>query len=157
MPVAFASMTGGVCTLIGTSTNIAVARAMVHHGLKPLGMFELAPVGLGAALVGLVYLVLVAPRLLRQLPPRPHGTEGTREFLYEVFVRPGGGLAGKTLAEVNPVRYGMTVLALVLILVFIALRPSIVLFLLAFGYALSGPTLTLLLIRRHRAKRKLPE
>ena len=51
----------------------------------------------------------------------------------------------------------MTILVLVLILVLIALRPSIVLFLLAFVYALSGPTMTLLLIRRHRAKRNLHE
>ena len=51
----------------------------------------------------------------------------------------------------------MTILVLVLILVLIALRPSIVLFFLAFIYALSGPTMTLLLIRRHRAKRNLHE
>ncbi len=51
----------------------------------------------------------------------------------------------------------MTVLVLVLILVLIALRPSIVLFLLAFTYALSGPILTLLSIRRHRAKRKFQD
>jgi CDP-diacylglycerol---serine O-phosphatidyltransferase len=48
----------------------------------------------------------------------------------------------------------MTILMLVLILVLIALRPSIVLFLLAFIYAISGPIMTLLLIRRHRAKRQ---
>ncbi len=49
------------------------------------------------------------------------------------------------------------ILAIVLILVLIALQPSIVLFVLAFTYALSGPILTLLLIRRHRAKRRLHE
>lgn len=48
----------------------------------------------------------------------------------------------------------MTILVLVLILVLIALRPSVVLFLMAFIYALSGPIMTLLLIRRHRAKRR---
>ncbi len=51
----------------------------------------------------------------------------------------------------------MTVLLLVFMLVLIALRPSIVLFLLAFIYALSGPLLTLLFIRRHRAKRRQSE
>jgi CDP-diacylglycerol---serine O-phosphatidyltransferase len=49
------------------------------------------------------------------------------------------------------------ILMIVLILVLIALRPSIVLFVLAFTYALSGPVMTLLLIRRHRAKRRLHE
>jgi CDP-diacylglycerol---serine O-phosphatidyltransferase len=51
----------------------------------------------------------------------------------------------------------MYILALVLILVLIALRPSIVLFILALIYALSGPVMTLLLIRRHRAKRRQQE
>jgi CDP-diacylglycerol--serine O-phosphatidyltransferase len=49
------------------------------------------------------------------------------------------------------------ILVLVLILVLIALRPSVVLFVLAFFYALSGPVMTLLLVRRHRAKRRLHE
>ena len=49
----------------------------------------------------------------------------------------------------------ITILILVLILALIAARPSVVLFLLAFSYALSGPVITLALIRRHRAKRKL--
>lgn len=49
------------------------------------------------------------------------------------------------------------ILVLVLILVLIAVRPSVVLFVLAFIYALSGPVMTLLLIRRHRAKRRLAE
>ncbi|MBT7953498.1 MAG: CDP-diacylglycerol--serine O-phosphatidyltransferase [Gammaproteobacteria bacterium] len=49
------------------------------------------------------------------------------------------------------------ILMIVLVLVLIALRPSIVLFVLAFTYALSGPVMTLLLIRRHRAKRRLHE
>jgi CDP-diacylglycerol---serine O-phosphatidyltransferase len=51
----------------------------------------------------------------------------------------------------------VTILVLVMILVLIALRPSVVLFSLAFIYALSGPVMTLLLIRRHRAKRRPQE
>jgi CDP-diacylglycerol---serine O-phosphatidyltransferase len=51
----------------------------------------------------------------------------------------------------------MYILALVLVLVLIALRPSVVLFVLAFIYASSGPVMTLLLIRRHRAKRRMQD
>ncbi len=51
----------------------------------------------------------------------------------------------------------MTILVLVLILVLIALRPSVVLFVMAFLYALSGPILTLFLIRRHRARRRVQD
>src|SRR5690606_39981483 len=45
MPLAFASMIGGTCTLIGTSTNIAVSGALRHQGIAPIGFFELTPLG----------------------------------------------------------------------------------------------------------------
>lgn len=46
IPLSFASMFGGVCTLIGTSTNILVSSIAVQHGQAPFGMFELSPLGL---------------------------------------------------------------------------------------------------------------
>lgn len=46
MPISFASMFGGVCTLIGTSTNIIVSSVAVQHGLPALGMFEFTKMGL---------------------------------------------------------------------------------------------------------------
>lgn len=114
MAVAFASMTGGVCTLVGTSTNIAVARAMPQYGLEPLGMFELTPLGILIAGVGLIFLVGLAPVLYR---PRPQPGEGDafglKEFLYEILVRDDGVLAGKTLAEADiGGGAGVTVLAI---------------------------------------------
>jgi len=115
MPVAFASMTGGMCTLIGTSTNVAASGAIADAGLRPLGLFELSPLGLISAVVGGLYLLRVAPRLLsaRALSDAGRGF-AVREFLYEIIVRPEAPIAGQTLAA-SGVRgqFGLEVLALV--------------------------------------------
>jgi di/tricarboxylate transporter len=115
MSVAFASMTGGMCTLIGTSTNVAVAGAMERMGLRPLGMFELSPVGAAVALLGLPYLLWVAPRLLR-LAAEVDELEAfdVKKFLYEIVVGPEAPVVGRTLAEADlGRRYGLHVLAIV--------------------------------------------
>ena len=46
MPLAYASMLGGTCTLIGTSANILASSITTEHGLEPFGMFELSRLGL---------------------------------------------------------------------------------------------------------------
>jgi hypothetical protein len=51
--VAFATILGGTCTLIGTSTNIAVSAYLVNRAqLEPLGLFEMTPLGLGLVVIG---------------------------------------------------------------------------------------------------------
>ncbi len=113
MPVAFASMTGGMCTLIGTSTNVAVSGAMAQHGLAPLGFFELTPVGVLVALAGGVYLLFLAPKLIDRLESVGPGEFETKEFLYEIRVHEGAFLAGKTLEQANlGHRFGVEVLAI---------------------------------------------
>jgi di/tricarboxylate transporter len=100
MPIAFASMTGGMCTLIGTSTNVAVSGALQQHGLRPLSFFELTPVGLMVALIGIPYLLLVLPRIVR---PRPElaaiEAYGLREFLYEIVVGPDAPIIGSSMSR----------------------------------------------------------
>ncbi len=114
MPVAYASMTGGMCTLVGTSTNVAVAGAMALQGLEPLGFFELTPVGVLVAVLGGAYLWKVAPRLL---PERVAATdeepERRKRFVSEVRVRPGSTLAGRRLEQARlEERFGVGVLAI---------------------------------------------
>jgi di/tricarboxylate transporter len=114
MALAFASMTGGMCTLIGTSTNVAVSGAMEQFGMKQMSLFELAPVGIPVAVVGVVYLLWVAPRILR-LPPEEAAVDayGVRGFLFELLIRPGSPLAGRSLAETElAARWSLTVLAI---------------------------------------------
>ncbi len=94
MPLSFATILGGTVTLIGTSTNLVVSGVVEQAGGEPFSLFELTPVGLPVALVGLGLLVLAAPVLL---PDRvaPGATVGTaRSFRAELAVEPGGPLDG---------------------------------------------------------------
>ena len=103
MPLAFGAILGGSCTLIGTSTNLAVSGAMQRYGMEPYSMFELTPVGVITVAVGLAYMLFIGIRLL----PNRGGEESLtdqyhiREYIYEVFVSPGSDLIGKTLGEAN--------------------------------------------------------
>ncbi|TPG48036.1 SLC13 family permease [Sphingomonas glacialis] len=65
IPLSYATILGGTCTLIGSSTNLLVDEMVRKAGLHGFGLFEMAGVGLSMALVGAPYLALVAPRLLR--------------------------------------------------------------------------------------------
>src|SRR4029079_6390074 len=91
------------CTLIGTSTNLAVSGAMQRYGQQPFSMFELAPVGIITFSVGMIYMLLVGRRLL---PSR--GGESSlaeqyhiREYVSELLVLPDSPLVGKTLDEAS--------------------------------------------------------
>lgn len=64
IPLSYASIMGGACTLIGTSTNLLVDDMAQRQHLAPFTLFEISGVGLSIAAVGAVYLALVAPRLL---------------------------------------------------------------------------------------------
>jgi di/tricarboxylate transporter len=67
MPFAFASMMGGTCTLLASSTTIAASGYMASAGLRPIGLFEFLPVGLAVVGTGILYMVLIgAPH--RDLP-----------------------------------------------------------------------------------------
>lgn len=76
MPVSFASMLGGVCTLMGTSTNLIVSSVAEERGARPFGFFEMAPLGAIFAVVGLVYLVVAK----RWIPERRGGEDLAESF-----------------------------------------------------------------------------
>jgi di/tricarboxylate transporter len=64
MPLAFASLLGGLTTLIGTPPNIIIATFRAQHAGEPFGMFDFTPVGVAVALAGLAFLVLLGWRLI---------------------------------------------------------------------------------------------
>jgi di/tricarboxylate transporter len=64
IPLSFASQFGGVCTLVGTSTNLIVNSIVIEHGLEPFGFFEFFPLGIAMVGAGMVYLVAVGHWLL---------------------------------------------------------------------------------------------
>lgn len=101
MPLAFASILASSLTLVGTSTNIVVSGLMTQYGLPPLRMFELTPVGLPLALMGLAYMVFIGQRLIPVRAGDVHDDEtfGIRPYLAEVILLPESPLVGKTLAE----------------------------------------------------------
>lgn len=64
IPLSYATILGGVCTLIGTSTNLVVHGMVIDAGFSGFGMFELGKVGIIICVVGLLYILLVSPHLL---------------------------------------------------------------------------------------------
>lgn len=97
MPLAFSSILGGTCTLIGTSTNVAVSGAMTKQGMPAVRMFEIAPVGLVLFGVGLIYMIVIG---MRWLPERDRAEgsgpgEPIREYLCEVVIMPGSPIIGQ--------------------------------------------------------------
>ncbi|MBW2517279.1 MAG: SLC13 family permease [Deltaproteobacteria bacterium] len=64
IPVSYASILAGTCTLIGTSTNIIISDLSAAHGFGSLGMFELSSLGVPIALLGILFLIFAAPRLM---------------------------------------------------------------------------------------------
>lgn len=59
MPLSFSALLGGVCTLIGTSTNILVSGIVIKSGLEPLGMFEFTQAAFWLMLAGFIYLLTI--------------------------------------------------------------------------------------------------
>jgi di/tricarboxylate transporter len=100
MPVSFAAVLGGLITVIGTSTNLVVSGQMGSLGLEQIGFFEIGKIGLPIALLGVVLIILIAPRVLpdRRSPRREMEEEG-RRFSVEMIVDEGGPVDGKTVEE----------------------------------------------------------
>ena len=102
IPLSFASILGGTTTLIGTSTNILVHSLMEENGMAGMGMFEIAPMGLVYASVGLVYLFFIGRRLLPErgtvtsyLP----GRRGPGQYMTEVQVPADSDLIGQRVEQ----------------------------------------------------------
>lgn len=100
IPLSFASQFGGVCTLIGTSTNLLVSSISQKAGHGPFGLFELTGLGGVMMTAGVLYLALVG----RWLLPARRTAELTetyqlREYMTELRVLPDSPLIGKTVAE----------------------------------------------------------
>jgi di/tricarboxylate transporter len=97
MPMAFAATFGGVCTIIGTSTNIVVNLALKSSGREPFGMWEITWVGLPCAITGVVYMVVVGRWLLPDRKPAISLSDDPRQYTVEMEVETGGPLEGKSI------------------------------------------------------------
>lgn len=100
IPLSYAAILGGTCTLIGTSTNLIVNGLLINETTtSSLGIFEPGLIGLPCAIVGFLYLTFFAKRLL---PIRGSGFDtfkDPREYTIEMIVDEGSQLDGKTIEE----------------------------------------------------------
>ena len=102
IPLSYAAVFGGCCTLVGTSTNILGSGLLGDAGQKPLGMFEIGAVGLPLAIIGTLYTVWAAPKLLparRTLAEDLGGEDGISEYAVEATVNDNSPVVGKTMFE----------------------------------------------------------
>ncbi|MFN6944750.1 MAG: SLC13 family permease [Cytophagaceae bacterium] len=99
IPLSFASIFGGMCTLIGTSTNILVDGIARQSGEEGFSMFTLAPVGLTLLVAGMLYMLFIGKNLL---PDRKSGNEGNyhlRDYIVEIELFEEARSANKMIRE----------------------------------------------------------
>lgn len=112
MPLAYASMLGGTCTLFGTSTNLAANGLFLRLGLAPIGLFELARVGLVLVVLGILYMVFLGRRMLPQTSPSMAARYEVGSYLSQLTVGEESPLAGRSLQQVDLSRREIQVLAI---------------------------------------------
>lgn len=101
MPMSFASMFGGVCTLIGTSTNILANSMATKQGQPPFSMFEIAPLGLAMFVVGTTYMLVIGIRLIPERRAEGDLIESfrLREYITEVVLLETSSSVGKQIKD----------------------------------------------------------
>jgi di/tricarboxylate transporter len=99
MPLSFATILGGLATKIGTSTNVIVSGLMLEALGRPMEMFELAAIGLPAAIAGILYMTAASRWLLPERRPVLNQLEDPRAYTVEMMVEPGSALEGKSIEE----------------------------------------------------------
>ncbi len=106
MPLSFASMFGGVCTLIGTSTNILVSGVAAEQNLEPFSMFEMSRMGIIFFGVGLLYMMTIGIRLIpnRGMDDGLMKKFGMGDYLTEIVILANAPSVGKTIKECPLVR-----------------------------------------------------
>jgi di/tricarboxylate transporter len=107
IPVSYASILAGTCTLIGTSTNIIISDLSGSYGYDGLTMFELSILGVPLAIAGIAFLYFVAPKVLPALanPICQLQDSEHRLYLAELRVTDGSNLIGRPVDEIFQKKY----------------------------------------------------
>lgn len=100
IPLSYATILGGMITLMGTSTNLVIHGLMLDFGLEGFSLFTLAVVGIPAALIGLIYLLTIGYKLL---PNNQDFTQkmkkGSKEYIAEIQVTQDFDHLGKSVSQ----------------------------------------------------------
>ncbi len=103
MPLSFAAILGGMCTLLGTSTNLLIHGLVLDHanetGVEPMGMFTIAKVGVPAAIVGIGYMVLTGRFLLPNRDERTFDLTNPRQYTTAMRVNHDAGIIGQSVEQ----------------------------------------------------------
>ncbi|MGB6169697.1 MAG: SLC13 family permease [Geitlerinemataceae cyanobacterium] len=103
MPLSYATVLGGMITIIGTSTNILASGISKKLGYGEFGLFQFTPLGIITFLIGLVYLTFAAPKLLPDRKPVTNNSlseeYGLKDYVSEVVITPRSSLIGQTLNQ----------------------------------------------------------
>ncbi len=100
IPLSYAAILGGTCTLIGTSTNLILNGLLIEEeSVRSLGLFEPALIGIPCAIVGFIYLYVFGDKLLPSRGEPFQSFKDTREYTIEMLVPEGSQIARKTIQE----------------------------------------------------------
>ncbi len=103
MPLSFASLLGGLVTLIGTPTNIIISSYRKEFTGQSFNMFDFAPVGAAVAVVGILYLALIGWRVLpKRISAAPDsGIFHVEDYISEVSVPPGSSIIDRQIRQLE--------------------------------------------------------
>ncbi len=99
LPMSYAAILGGMCTIMGTSTNLIVQKMYDTQFDVQLSFFSPAWVGLPAAIIGLIYIILATPKLLVPRKPAVSASDDPQQYTVEMQVDPDGPLVGVTIEK----------------------------------------------------------
>lgn len=114
MPMAFANIVGGTCTIIGTSTNIAVNGYLAEHGFDTLNLFDIAPIGLVMLACFMVYMLTIGRLLLPdRVTEKLTDSFKVREYMSEVKVLENSILIGQNVFHSTLANTGFSILGII--------------------------------------------
>lgn len=101
IPLSYATIIGGTCTLIGTSTNLIIHGLMIENGMKGFSMFELGKVGLVITIIGTLYMAVLGNKLLpgKKIVFKSKSSAKTKDYYYDVVVPDNSNLAGAEIKK----------------------------------------------------------
>lgn len=106
IPLSFASIFGGMCTLIGTSTNILVSGIAEKEGLASIGMFEMSKIGIILLVVGVLYMSFIGKKLLPERNQKTNFSpdQNTRTYITQIQILENSSIIGQPIMETDLVK-----------------------------------------------------